>query len=270
MSEQQLTLAPETITALAQQLDAAWEQGTPLAPLSESHQLSHPADAYAVQTAWTRLRVARGEQVIGRKIGLTSKAVQQQLQVHEPDYGSLWGSRFFAAQNGRATVPAAPFLQPRIEGELAFLIGQRLDTPGTTPQMVLAATEALAPAFEIVDSRIADWRIKLADTIADNASYGGFTLGVWSSALRFSDLRTLGMLVSHNGRAKVEGIGAAALGHPARAVAWLANTLLQFGICLEPGDIVLSGALGPTIPIQSGDVCTLEMHGQLPLTVVVA
>ncbi|MGQ9826291.1 MAG: 2-keto-4-pentenoate hydratase [Roseiflexus sp.] len=249
------------IEAIARQLDAAWERRQPIAPLSETIGLA-PEHAYAVQSRWTELRQARGERVIGRKIGLTSHAIQQQLGVSEPDYGGLWESRYFPAVDGHVDVPANLFLQARVEGELAFLIGRSLREPGVTFQDVLAATDAVAAAIEIVDSRIADWRIKLADTVADNASFGGFTLGPWSRALRTADLRTVGMLLHHNGEPAVQGIGAAALGHPARAVAWLANKLISFGVSLEPGDIVLSGSLGPAIPVRTGDVFTLEMHGQ--------
>jgi 2-keto-4-pentenoate hydratase len=212
------------------------------------------------------LRVSRGERIIGRKIGLTSKAVQEQMGVSEPDYGTLWASRYFPVRNGRAEVPFDYFLQPRVEGEIAFLIGETLDWPDITPQQVLAATEALAAAIEIVDSRIDRWRIKLADTIADNASYGGLTIGSWSTSMRSSDLRTVGMIMSHNGQPTVFGTGAAALGHPALAVAWLANKLREFAIPLRAGDIVISGALAATIPAQRGDIFVLEMHGQPPIS----
>lgn len=254
------------LASLAQRLDTAWEGGRAIAPLSESDGLQTAEDAYAVQTHWTQTRLKRGERIIGRKIGLTSLAVQQQLGVNEPDYGSLWVSRYFPAQAGVAEAPIDMFIQPKIEGELAFLIGKPLREPGVTIEQVLAATDAVAPAFEIVDSRIADWRITLADTIADNASYGGFTVGPWNRSLREADLRTVGMLISRNGQPVAQGIGAAALGHPALAVAWLANKLQTFGITLEPGDIVISGALAATVPVQQGDSFVLEMHGQAALT----
>jgi 2-keto-4-pentenoate hydratase len=125
----------------------------------------------------------------------------------------------------------------------------------------------VAVAVEVVDSRITDWRIQLTDTVADNASYGALAVGPWSRSLRTADLRTLGMLIHHNGRLAVEGIGAAALGNPARAVAWLANKLTTFGVRLEPGDIVLSGSLGRAIPVHGGDLLILEVHGQPPLSV---
>jgi 2-keto-4-pentenoate hydratase len=253
--------------ALARRLDEAWENREPVAPLSESEGLEDVEKAYEIQTRWSELRLSRGEKIIGRKIGLTSFAMQDQLGVSEPDYGSLWSSRYFPAQGGRARIPAALLLQPFLEGELAFLIGRPLAGPGVTLQEALAATDALAVAVEVVDSRIEDWNIKLPDTIADNASYGGFTVGPWSRRLREADLRTLGMLINKSGERVAEGMGAASLGHPAEAVAWLANKLASFGTRLEPGDIVLSGSLGRAIPARQGDVFVLEAHGQPPLTV---
>ena len=266
MSEQTAGAAVDA-EALARRLDEAWENREPIAPLSESEGLEDVEQAYAVQTNWSELRLSRGERIIGRKIGLTSFAMQEQLGVDEPDYGSLWESRYFPAQGGRVEMPTEPFLQPFLEGELAFLIGRPLAGPGVTLQEALAATEALAVAVEVVDSRIEDWNIKLADTIADNASYGGFTTGPWSRSLREVDLRTVGMLIHQDGSQVTEGMGAASLGHPAEAVAWLANKLASFGTKLEPGDIVLSGSLGNAVPVERGDVFVLEAHGQPPLTV---
>lgn len=263
MTEQSMSVNAET---LARRLDEAWEGRAPVAPLTETDGLK-VEDAYEVQNRWTELRLGRGERILGRKIGLTSRVMQEQMGVDEPDYGSLWASRFFPARAGRAEVPAHTFLQPRMEGEIAFLIGRPLSGEHVTPQEVLAATEALAPAFEVVDSRIADWRIKLADTIADNASYGGFVLGPWSRGLREEDLRTLGMLVHKNGETVAQAVGAAALGGPARAVAWLARKLTSFGVSLNAGDVVLSGALGGATNAGRGDTFVLETHGQPPLTV---
>jgi len=268
MPEQPVSvLSHEQAEALARRLDQAWEERRPIVPLTETGEVTSAADAYAVQTAWTRLRLARGERILGRKIGLTSKAMQQQMGVDEPDYGALWSSRYFPSSAGHADVPAELFLQPRMEGELAFLMGRRLQGPGVTLQDVLAATDAVAPALEIVDSRIENWRIRLPDTVADNASYGGFVLGPWSRAMREQDLRLVGMLLHQNGSPIVEGIGAAALGHPALAVAWLANKLAEFGEALEPGDVVLSGALGRSLAAAQGDLFTLEIAGCPPLTV---
>src|SRR5581483_1972303 len=201
------------------------------------------------------------------KIGLTSKAIQQQLGVNEPDYGTLWQSSFYPATKGRVEIPAGDFLQPRIEGEVAFLIGKPLHGPNITAEDVLAATDACAMGIEIVASRIADWRIKLVDTIADNASYGGFTLGPWDKKMREADLGALAMTIHQNGELAAEGVGAAALGHPAISTAWLANKLLEFGVSLQPGDIVISGGITRMLPVKAGDTFTFSLTGQPPVTV---
>ncbi|MDN5697585.1 MAG: fumarylacetoacetate hydrolase family protein [Rubrobacter sp.] len=257
---------------IAHTLDDAWEKRrSPIAPLTESHGLDDTDLAYAIQMAWTEQRLASGETILGRKIGLTSLAMQQQLGVDEPDYGSLWASRYFTAKNGVAEIPADIFVAPRIEGELAFRLGESLSGPDVTPEQALAATESLAAAFEIVDSRIEDWRIKLPDTIADNASYGAFTTGEWDASLKKTDLRSLQMRVERGGENSVEtvgeGEGAAAMGDPALCVAWLANKLHAFGITLEPGDVVLSGALAAAVPISTDSEFTLHLGEQKPLTV---
>lgn len=255
-------MSRQPIASLAEQLDTAWQTRTPIEPFSESVGLTSVDDAYAIQAHWTQMRQSRGEQVVGRKIGLTSIAIQQQLGVNEPDYGNLWASSHYPAVNNRAVIPADDFLQPRIEAEIAFLIGRRLHGPHITPQEVLAATDAMGLVVEIVASRIADWRIKLVDTIADNASYGGFVLGQWDTNLRSADLRLLGVNVFKNGELAAEGVGSAAMGHPARSVAWLANKLSNFDITLEPGDIVLSGGITKMLPVAPGDVFTFSMTGQ--------
>lgn len=262
--------APTSVETIARRLFDAAERRKPIQPLTETEQLDSQEEAYAIQRRLTGLRLERGDTVIGHKIGLTSRAMQEQLSVTESDYGSLWSSRYFPALRRRAEMPADRFLQPRLEGELAFLIGEPLHGGHITAQEVMVATEAIAVAVEVIDSRIEDWRIALPDTIADNASYGALTLGPWSRRLRDADLRTLGMVIHHNRVAVLEGLGAAALGHPARCVAWLANKLASFGVSLETGDIVLSGALGRSIPAQRGDVFVVETYGQPPLTTVFA
>ncbi len=252
--------------ALARRLDQAWDTHDTIPPLSESEGLTLVDDAYAIQSAWTDLRLSRGERVLGRKIGLTSRAMQEAAGVYEPDFGALWSSRFVEAVEGVAELPHATFIQPRMEGETAFLLGKPLCGPAVTLDDVLAATDALAASFEIVDSRIIRKEFKLVDTVSDNASYGAFTLGPWDSSLLDTDLRTLGMLLSQNGDVVVEGVGHASLGHPALAVAWLANKLAAFDITLAPGDIILSGSLGRALPISQGDTWLMELHGQSPLT----
>lgn len=257
-----------TIQTIAERLDTAWRTHTPIPPISESDSIASVETAYAIQTHWANMRLARGEKIVGRKIGLTSKAIQQQLGVNEPDYGTLWQSSTYPAAKGRVEIPASDFLQPRIEGEIAFLIGKPLRGPNVTLQDVLAATEACALGIEIVASRIADWRIKLADTIADNASYGGFTLGAWDKQLREADLAALAMTIHHNGVLAAEGVGAAALGHPAVATAWLANTLSQFGVSLQPGDIVISGGITKMLPVKASDEFVFSLTGQPSVTVL--
>ncbi|HLF26323.1 MAG TPA: fumarylacetoacetate hydrolase family protein [Anaerolineae bacterium] len=263
-----MTTPSSTIETIAERLDTAWRTHTPIPPITESDGITRVETAYAIQTHWTNVRLARGERVVGRKIGLTSKAIQQQLGVNEPDYGALWQSSYYPAVNGRVEIPASDFLQPRIEGEVAFLIGKPLRGPNITPQAVLAATEACALGVEIVASRIADWRIKLADTIADNASYGGFTLGPWDQQLREADLAALAMTIHHNDVLAAEGLGAAALGHPALSTAWLANKLSEFGVALEPGDIVISGGITKMLPVKAGDQFVFTLTGQPMVTVM--
>ncbi len=256
-----------SVEAIAERLDTAWRTHTPIPPITESDGITSVETAYAIQTHWTNMRLGRGEKIVGRKIGLTSKAIQQQLGVNEPDYGTLWQSSNYPAKDGRVEIPASDFLQPRIEGEVAFLIGKPLRGPNISADDVLAATEACALGVEIVASRIADWRIKLVDTIADNASYGGFTLGPWDKQMREADLAGLAMTIHHNGALAAEGVGAAALGHPALSTAWLANKLLEFGVALAPGDIVISGGITKMLPVKPGDQFVFALTGQPTVTV---
>jgi 2-keto-4-pentenoate hydratase len=252
---------------IAGRLDEAWRDRRPILPLSETLGLDSPEVAYRIQTCWARLRAAGGETSLGHKIGLTSQAMRDQIGVSEPDYGQLWSSRFFVAQDGKVTVPGDVFVQPRVEGELAFLLGKPLEGADITREQVLDATEAVAVSVEIIDSRITDWRIKLVDTIADNASYGAFTLGPWDATLAQRDLRTIGMLVQHNGAVEVEAVGNAVLGDPLLAVAWMAGTLNRLGTPVKEGDIVLSGSFGRSLPASRGDEFVVETHGQPALIV---
>jgi 2-keto-4-pentenoate hydratase len=257
----------DLVETIASRLDTAWQTHTPIPPITESDGVTDVTVAYAIQTHWTKMRLDRGERIAGRKIGLTSKAIQTQLGVSEPDYGNLWESSFYESDKGKVTIPAGDFLQPRIEGEIAFLIGKPLREPGITPEQVLDATEACAMGIEIVASRIADWKIKLVDTIADNASYGGFTLGPWDEKMRKTDLGALAMTIHYNGELAAEGLGSAALGHPATSTAWLANKLLEFGVSLEPGDVVISGGITKMLPVKAGDEFRFALTSQPDLTV---
>lgn len=242
---------------LAAELQRAWEHGAAIEPFSARGLVSSVAEAYAVQRAWAEIRAAAGETTVGRKIGLTSDAMRAQMGVNEPDFGDLWGSRDFT---GQASISLDAFLQPRVEGEIAFLMRAELAGPGVTEADVRAATSAVAPALEIVDSRIRDWRIELVDTIADDASYGGFACGPWQP-LEDRDPAALEMTVSRNDGEVLRARGTSVMGSPLRAVAWLANTLGSFGIAIRPGDVVLSGAFGGALPVAAGDVYTVSVAG---------
>lgn len=253
--------------ALARRFEEAWETRVRTQPLTASAGLSTIDQAYAVQSAWSALRESAGERVVGRKIGLTSKAMQEQAGFNEPDFGRLWESRFFPAEDGRVEIPASLFLQPRLEGEIAFRLGRDLAGPGVTIDDVLAATDALAVSFEIVDSRFVRENFKVLDTIADNASYGAFTHGEWGTDWLRGDLRNVRMTMERDGEVVVEGTGADSLGHPANAVAWLANTLAAYDVRLRTGETLLSGSLGKAVPVSPGDVFTCTMTGRAPLTI---
>jgi 2-keto-4-pentenoate hydratase len=255
------------VETLALRLDNADKNRKPVLPFSETEDLASVETAYAVQARWSQMRLARGDKIVGRKIGMTSDVIRQQLGVSEADFGCLWDTTFFQATDGAVEIPANAFLQPRIEGEVAFLIGKPLRETGVTPAGVLAATDACALGVEIAASRIADWRVKLVDTVADNASYGGFTLGPWDRRMLDSDLGALAMTVHHNGALAAEGVGTAVLGHPANSVAWLANKLLEFDASLEPGDIVISGGITKAIPVRAGDRFVFNLTGQPSLAV---
>lgn len=215
-------------------------------------------DAYAISLAVLALREKDGERVIGKKIGVTSKAVQDMLGVHQPDFGFLTDRMWIT---GDIDIAREGLIQPRAEAEIAFILRDGLKGPGVTAGQVVAATESVAPCFEIVDSRIRDWKIGIVDTVADNASCGVFVIGEARAAPAGLDLPGLHVTVTKNGAPLSEGYGSAVQGSPAEAVAWLANTLGAYGVSLEPGDIILSGSLVPLAPAAAGDVFEMELHG---------
>ena len=256
-----------SIDGLAGRLAEAWETRRPIDPLHEDPGFSDVEVAYRIQQAWVARRLEQGDAVVGRKIGLTSRAMQEQFGVNEPDYGTLLESLHLPAPSGVASVPVGRFIQPRAEGEIAFLLKEPLSGPGVSVADVFRATAAVAAAIEIVDSRIRDWRIRLVDTVADNASCGAFAVGPWCSRWRELDLALAGMTLYVNGRLASSGTGAAALGHPATCVAWLANKLASLGQRLEAGDVVLSGSLGPAVPVAAGQLVRVEVGGLAPVAV---
>lgn len=243
-----------------QRLYEALRAARTLAPLTDSHPEMTVEDAYHISLHMLRLREAAGERVIGKKIGVTSKPVQDMLNVHQPDFGFLTDSMEY--EDGAAvSLKASGLIQPRAEGEIAFMLSKDLQGPGVTREDVLAATEWVAPCFEIVDSRINDWKIRIQDTVADNASSGVFVLGDAAVDPRGLDLGTVGMTLEKNGEIVATGAGAAALGHPANAVAWLANTLGRLGIALKAGEVILSGSLAAMVPVQAGDQLRISLGG---------
>ncbi len=241
--------------ALHQQLaDELWEadrSAKPVAPLTERHPDLVLDDAYAIQTINIDRRVDQGQRVIGRKVGLTSRPMQKLLGVDEPDFGVLTDEMF--VEDGDL-IDLNRLLQPRVEAEPAFLMERDLAGPGVTTGRALAAIAGVMPSVEIVDSRVADWKIKLVDTVADNASSGLLVVGGRVSKLDDLDLRLMGVVVSRHGEVIDTGACAAALGNPARCVAWLANKLGSFGGGLRAGDIVLPGAPHKMVAVQPGDV----------------
>ena len=246
------------IKAAAKRLHEAEKTRKQVRQISLDHPEITIEDAYAIQQRMLARRLAAGEKVVGKKIGVTSQAVMDMLGVFQPDFGWLTDAMVY---NEGEAIPASTLIQPKAEGEIAFVLKKTLKGPGVTAADVLAATEGVMACFEIVDSRIQDWKIKIQDTVADNASCGVFVLGDRLVDPRDVDLATVGMVLEKNGDIAATGAGAAALGHPANAVAWLANTLGQHGIALEAGEVVLSGSLGIMVPVAAGDNLRVTMGG---------
>lgn len=244
--------------ANGEELYRALRDRSTLQPLIERNPALTIDDAYAISLDFLARRLRDGEKVIGKKIGVTSKAVQDMLGVHQPDFGFLTDWMFV---EGDIDVEAKKLIAPRAEAEIGFILNDGLNGPGITPEQVLAATEAIVPCFEIVDSRITDWKISIVDTVADNASCGVFVLGENRANPREHDLPGLKVTVHKNGQPLSEGLGSAVQGDPAMAVAWLANTLGAYGVTLDAGDVILSGSLVPLEPAQPGDEFTMELQG---------
>jgi len=245
------------IQALGDELYTALRQGQALTPLTRRHDDITLDDAYRISLQILSRREADGEKVIGKKIGVTSKAVQDMLNVHQPDFGFLT-DRMQVADGSDVSLREHRLIAPRAEGEIAFILREDLNGPGVTASDVLAATEWVVPCFEIVDSRIANWEIRIEDTVADNASCGVFALGETRIDPRSLDLAAVELNMTLNGQPAGSGLGSAVQGHPCEAVAWLANTLGKLGIPFRRGEIILSGALAPLVPVGAGD--HIEMH----------
>ena len=234
---------------LALRLRSAYHNGA-VPSLREALPPEDAVSAYEIQFTNTRYWLESGRRIIGRKIGLTSKAVQAQLGVNQPDFGVLFDDMRIA--DGGVLDPGRT-LQPKAEAEIALLLDADLTSPDTTMEMVAAAVRSVHAAIEIVDSRIADWNITFADTVADNGSSAFFVMADEGRPLAGLDLYTCGMVLEIDGQIASLGAGAACLGHPLKAAAWLASTLASAGEPLKAGDILLTGALGPMAPLVPGN-----------------
>lgn len=249
--------------ALAKHLSEAFDEGgvSPVTKLSPELTVSQ---AYQIQLETIANELSKGNQITGKKIGLTSVAMQQSLGVDEPDYGHLLASMEIV--NGGKVSPDK-VLQPKVEGELAFVLKKELRGPHVTTLDVVMATDYVVPALEIVDSRIKNWEITLADTVADNASSGLYVLGEERFNLADCDLKNIGMALYKNGELLNTGAGVACLGNPLNGVVWLANKLAEFEIPLKKGEVILSGALSEAMPAKPGDVFTCKFNRMGELTV---
>lgn len=256
-------ISKQQIEQLGEELFASMQSRTTVQPLSDRFSDISIEDAYQISQHYLDLRMTgNGEEVVGKKIGVTSDAVQTMLGVYEPDFGFLTD----AMQYCEGDVPIGHLIQPRAEAEIAFLLKHDLVGPGITPQDVLDATESVMACFEIVDSRIEDWKIKIQDTVADNASCGVFVVSANSVSPRDVDLVASKVTVLKNGEFLSEGLGEAVQGSPLNAVAWLANTLGGLGTSMRAGEVILSGSLVPLEPIVVGDQMTMDIPGIGSLT----
>jgi len=247
------------IVEFARELVKAEDERKPVDPITDRAELSIE-ESYKIQLEVIEIKKRRGEKVIGKKIGLTSKRMQQALGVYQPDYGQILHKLIIG--DGFPVV-LSELIQPKIEVEIAFIIAEDLIGPGVTAADVLRCTNGVLPAFEVIDSRIKDWKIKIQDTIADNASIGRVILGSPLSGVYGIDLRTVGLVLRKNGEIVDTAAGASVLGNPAESVAWLANKLSEYGVHLKAGEIVISGSLIAALAIKEGDVIQAEFGSGL-------
>ncbi|WP_067976283.1 2-keto-4-pentenoate hydratase [Mycolicibacter icosiumassiliensis] len=243
---------------LAAELAQAERSRVPISPLTAAQPGIDVVDAYEIQLINIRQRIAEGARVVGHKVGLSSEAMQQMMGVDEPDYGHLLNAMQVFEDK---PVKAANYLYPRVEVEVAFILAADLPGADCTEEDVLAATEAFAPAIELIDSRISDWKIKLCDTIADNASSAGFVLGKQRVKPGDIDIKNIDAALTKNGEVVAQGRSDAVLGNPVTAVAWLARKVESFGVRLKAGDIVLPGTATRAIDVHAGDDCVAEFSG---------
>ncbi|MBJ9999705.1 2-keto-4-pentenoate hydratase [Erwinia sp. S38] len=251
-------MTPAEIQQAADTLWQAAQHGRPVAPLRDSWPAMNIENAYAIQQRNITRQLANGARRVGCKIGLTSTAVQRQLGVDQPDFGVLLDTMAFGDSE---PIPVSALAQPKIEAEIAFVLRDDLAMPLPTLADAIRAIDYALPALEIVGSRIADWNIRITDTVADNASSGAFVLGTTPRSLSDFDPRLCGMVMTRRGEPVSTGAGAACLGHPLNAVLWLARTMVRMGTPLRAGELILSGALGPMVSVAPGDVIEARING---------
>ena len=240
---------------LAADLAQAERSRVSIPPLTAAHPDIDVVDAYEIQLINIRQRVAEGARVVGHKVGLSSAAMQQMMGVDEPDYGHLLDEMQVFEET---PVAASKYLYPRVEVEVGFILARDLPGAGCTEADVLAATEALVPSIELIDTRITDWQIKLCDTIADNASSAGFVLGKARVAPADADVTDIDVTLTRNGEVVAKGCSDAVLGNPVTAVAWLARKVEGFGVRLRAGDVVLPGSCTRAVDARPGDEFVAE------------
>jgi 2-keto-4-pentenoate hydratase len=243
------------VQAKAKALYDARRTRLPIAPFTDPEPHLTLADGYAIQQALVPMLLDDGDEIVGYKVGLTSTAMQQLIGVDSPDFGPILASTRY---HHGADVPMDRFIAPKMEAEISFVLAQRLAGPGVTADQARDAIAGAVASIEIVDSRIVDWRIRLADTVADLASNGAFLTTDDLVPIAGIDTRLIGMVLSRNGKVIDTGAGAAALGDPVAVVAWLANTLGERGIALEPGHLVMTGALHAAVAMAAGDMFRVE------------
>jgi 2-keto-4-pentenoate hydratase len=260
----------DLISAAVERLAVAQETRVPCAPVRDLIGIDDLPAAYAVQQGLVQRRLAGGVTVVGRKIGATSEAVQRQLGVDQPDFGYLLSDMDVSDGVGGRPISMRTLVQPRVEAEVAFVLGQDInpeDEADITLESVRAAVDFALPALEIVDSRIADWKIGFTDTVADNASSGLYVVGREGRKLDGFEPRDVVMSLTINGEERSAGTGAACLGDPLEALRWLAVQARRFGDPLRAGHLILSGALGPFVPFFPGDRVAASISGFEPLVV---
>lgn len=253
----------DTVASIATRLWNAEVNGEPIGPVSAEFE-NDLAVAYEIQDALTKRGLEGGRRLIGRKIGLTSLAVQRQLGVDQPDYGALFADMEVVCGD---TCQVSRLIQPRVEAELALVLKRALPAPDTTMAELVSAVDYVVPALEIVDSRIENWKIAIGDTIADNGSSARFVLGLEPRSLKHLDLETCGMVMNRNGETVSIGSGAACLGNPLKAALWLARTMAEAENPLSAGNVVLTGALGPMCDVASATRFEARIGGFPPVSV---